>query len=151
MMQKRRNGTEELSLKRQGHQYTSFATIPVKTDYIPETLNQDFKSNHIRLVNLRPSDLAGASVQHLLGDDQSGEEIWWNAEILDLYLTCNNQKDAMFFVLYHMDDMEYQVDEMGNTEHEYYEVTLMKDYHNNLLHIRSVDLSNEDINFDFKT
>ena len=50
-----------------------------------------------------------------------------------------------------MDDMEYQVDEMGNTEHEYYEVTSMKDYHNVWLHIRSVDLTNEDMNFDFQT
>ena len=49
-----------------------------------------------------------------------------------------------------MDDMEYQVDEMGNTEHEYYEVTLMEDYHKNWLHIRSVDLTNEDIDFDFE-
>ena len=96
-------------------------------------LKQDFKSNHIRLVSLRPRDLVGASVRHLLADDQSGEEIWWNAEIVDLDLTCKNQKDPIFFVLYHMDDMEYQVDEMGNTEHEYYEVTLMEDYHNNWL------------------
>ena len=48
-------------------------------------------------------------------------------------------------------DMEYQVDEMGNTEHEYYEVTLMGDYQNNWLHIHSVDLTNEDMNFDFQT
>ena len=113
-------------------------------------LNQDFKSNRIRLVSLRPRDLVGASVRHLLADDQSGEEIWWNAEIVDLDLTCKNQKDPIFFVLYHMDDIEHQVDEMGNTEHEYYEVTLMEDYHNNWLHIRSVDLTNEDINFDFQ-
>ena len=114
-------------------------------------LNQDFKSNRIRLVSLRPRDLVGASVRHLLADDQSGEEIWWNAEIVDLDLTCKNQKDPIFFVLYHMDDMEYQVDEMGNTEHEYYEVTLMEDYHYNWLHIRCVDLTNKDINFDFQT
>ena len=50
-----------------------------------------------------------------------------------------------------MDDMEYQTDEMGNTYHEYHEVTLMEDYHNNWLHIRCVDLTNEDINFYFQT
>ena len=114
-------------------------------------LNQDFKSNRIRLVSLRPRNLVGASVQHLLADDQSGEEKWWNAEIVDLDLPCNNQKGPIFFVLYNMADMEYQVDKIGNIEHEYYEKTLMEDYHNNWLHICSVDLTNEDINFDFKT
>ena len=114
-------------------------------------LNQDFKSNCIRLVSLRPRDLVGASVRHLLADDQSGEEIWCNVEIVDLDLICKNQKDPIFFVLYHIDDMEYQVNEMGNTEHEYYEVTLMEDYQNNWLHIHSVDLTNEDMNFDFQT
>ena len=91
-------------------------------------LNQDFKSNCIRLVSLRA---VGASVRHLVADDQFGEKIWWNAEIFDLDLTCKNQKDPIFFVLYHMNDMEYQVDEMGNTEHKYYEVKLMEDCHNN--------------------
>ena len=53
-------------------------------------LNQDFKSNRIRLVSLRPRDLVRASVRHVLADDQSGEEIWRNAEIVDLDLTCKN-------------------------------------------------------------
>ena len=113
-------------------------------------IEETFFTNRIRLVSLRPRGLFGASVRHLLADDQSGEEIWWNAEIVDLDLTCKNQKDPIFFILYHMDDMEHQVDEMGKTEHEYYEVTLMEDYHKNWLHIRSVDLTNEDINFDFE-
>ena len=47
-----------------------------------QDLNQDFKSNRIRLVSLRPRDLVGASVRHVLADDQSGEEIWWNAELI---------------------------------------------------------------------
>ena len=34
------------------------------------------------------------------------------------------------------------------TKHDYYKVTLMEV---TLIHIRSVDLTNEDINFDFKT
>ena len=50
-----------------------------------------------------------------------------------------------------MDDMVYQADEMGNTYHEYYEVTLMEDYHNNWLQILCVDLANEDINFYLQT
>ena len=63
-----------------------------------QDLKQDFKSNRIRLVSLKPQDLVGASVQHLRADDQSGEEIWWNAEIVDLDLTYKNQKDPIFFV-----------------------------------------------------
>ena len=38
-------------------------------------LNQDFKSNCIRIVSLRIRDLVGASLRHLLVDDQSREEI----------------------------------------------------------------------------
>ena len=137
-------------MKNQGHPKYLLCYHSCQEKLYTQDLNQDFKSNHIRLVSLRPRDLVGASVSHLLADDQSGEEIWWNAEIVDLDLICKNQKDPIFLVLYHM-DMEYQVDEMGNTEHEYYEVTLMEDYQNNWLHIHSVDLTNEDMNFDFQT
>ena len=38
-------------------------------------LNQDFKSNCIRIVSLRIRDSVGASVQHLLANDQSREDI----------------------------------------------------------------------------
>ena len=57
----------------------------------------------MRIVDLRPRNLVGASVRHLLADDQSGEEIWWNAEIADLNLTCKNQKDSIFLHIFFKD------------------------------------------------
>ena len=65
-------------------------------------------------------------------------------------LTGKNQKGPIFFVLYHMDDMQYWVDEMVNTEHKYYKVTFTEDYHNNWFHIRPIDLTNGGINFNCK-
>ena len=53
---------------------------------------QDFKENHVK-VNLKPADLVGASVKHLLNDDHTGEETWWDAEVVNIDLSSKNQKN----------------------------------------------------------
>ena len=53
---------------------------------------QDFKENHVKVVNLKPADLVGASVKHLL-NDHTGEETWWNAEVVNIDLSSKNQKN----------------------------------------------------------
>ena len=42
------------------------------------------------------------------------------------------------------------MDESGNVENEFYEMTLMDDYTNGCLHIRSVDVTNYGVDFEFK-
>ena len=54
---------------------------------------QDFKENHVKVVNLKPADLIGASVKHLLNDDHTGEETWWDAEVVNIDLSSKNQKN----------------------------------------------------------
>ena len=54
---------------------------------------QDFKENHVKVVNLKPADLVGASVKHLLNDDRTGEETWWDAEVVNIDLSSKNQKN----------------------------------------------------------
>ena len=54
---------------------------------------QDFKENHVKVVNLKPADLVGASVKHLLNDDHTGEETWWDAEVVNIDLSSKNQKN----------------------------------------------------------
>ena len=54
---------------------------------------QDFKENHVQVVNLKPADLVGASVKHLLNDDHTGEETWWDAEVVNIDLSSKNQKN----------------------------------------------------------
>ena len=60
------------------------------------SLLQDFKHNHVKIVDLKPADLVEASVRHLLKDDDTGEEMWWDAEIVDIDLSLKNQKNPVF-------------------------------------------------------
>ena len=40
------------------------------------SLLQNFKENHVKDVDLKPADLVWASLNHLLKDDNTGEEKW---------------------------------------------------------------------------
>ena len=116
---------------------------------VPCELQHDFKSDKLKLVDLAPEDLVGASVHHLLKDDETRKDIWWDAEVVDIALE-NKKEDPVFFIMYHTDETKYDFVELGNVENEFYEITLMDDYSNGWLHIRSVDLSNGGANFEFK-
>ena len=116
---------------------------------VPCDLQHDFKSDKLKLVDLAPKDLVGASVRHLLKDDETGEDIWWDAEVVDIDLE-SEKEDPVFFIMYHTDETEYDFDELGNVENEFYEITLMDDYSNIWLHIHSVDLTNDGVDFEFK-
>ena len=118
--------------------------------FYTRSLLQDFKHNHVKIVDLKPADLVEASVRHLLKDDDTGEEMWWDAEIVDIDLSLKNQKNPVFLIFYHTDENEYKTEICGNTENEFFEITLMEDYLNNWLQIKSVDLTNDDITFDFE-
>ena len=107
------------------------------------------KSDKLKLVDLAPKDLVGASVRHLLEDDETGKDIWWDAEVVDIDLE-SEKEDPVFFIMYHTDETEYDFDELGNVENEFYEITLMDDYSNGWLYIRSVDLTNDGVDFEFK-
>ena len=111
---------------------------------------QDFKENHVKVVDLKPTDLVGTSVKHLLKDDDTGEEVWWDAEVVDIDLSSKNQENPVFFVLYHTDEKEYESEICASIKNEFFEITLMEDYLNNWLQIKSVDLTNDDISFDFE-
>ena len=111
---------------------------------------QDFKENHVKVVDLKPTDLVGTSVKHLLKDDDTGEEVWWDAEVVDIDLSSKNQENPVFFVLYHTDEKEYQSEICASIENEFFEITLMEDCLSNWLQIKSVDLTNDDISFDFE-
>ena len=112
-------------------------------------IQEDFKSDKLKLVCLASKDLVGASVLHLLKDDETGKDIWWDAEVADIDLE-SKKENPVFFIMQHTDKTEYDLDESGNVENEFYEITLMDDYTNGCLHIRSVDLTNYGVDFEFK-
>ena len=90
-------------------------------------------------------DLVGASIGHLLKDDKTGEDIWWDAEVVDIDLESKKEK-PVFFIMYHTDETEYDLDELRNVKNKFYEITLMDGYSNGWLHIPSVD----SVDFEFK-
>ena len=116
---------------------------------VPCDIKHDFKSDKLKLVDLAPKDLVGASVRHLLKDDETGEDIWWDAEVVDIDLE-SKKENPVIFIMYHTHETEYDLDELGNVENEFYEIRLMDDYSNGWLHIRSVGLTSDGVDFEFK-
>ena len=55
--------------------------------FYSRSLLQDFKENHVKVVDLKLDDLVGASVKHLLKNDDTGEEVWWDAEVVNIDLS----------------------------------------------------------------
>ena len=45
---------------------------------------EELKAGNVRVVELKRQDLIGASIHHMFEDDETGENIWWNAEVVDL-------------------------------------------------------------------
>ena len=112
---------------------------------------QDFKENNVKVVDLKLDDLVGASVKDLLKNDDTGEEAWLDAEGVNIDLSClKSEENPIFFVLYHTDEKEYESEICASIESEFFEITLMKECLNNWLQIKSVDLTNDDISFDFE-
>ena len=94
---------------------------------------QDFKENHVKVVNLKPADLVGASVKHLLNDDHTGEETWWDAEVVNIDLSSKNQKNLFLlsFIIPMKKNIKTAICEI--IEGNFFEITLMEDYLNNWL------------------
>ena len=69
----------------------------------PRPLFEEFKAGNVRIVELKGEDLIGASIRHMFEDDETGENIWWNAEVVDLDPD-SDPENSKFFVMY---------DEMG--------------------------------------
>ena len=66
------------------------------------------------------------------------------------WLKFKEPRKSSLFILYHANEKEYDTEICGNTENEFFEITLMEDYLNNWLQIKSVDLTNDDISFEFE-
>ena len=70
--------------------------------------------------------------------------------MVDFDLTSKNQENPISFVLYHTDEKEYETEICAITESNIFEITLIEVYLNNWLQIKSVNLTNNDISFDFE-
>ena len=63
-------------------------------------LYKDFKAGYVRLVELKPKDLIGASIRHMYTNGESNENIWWNAEVVDVDPDISDANEPYFFVIY---------------------------------------------------
>ena len=72
-------------------------------DFLDETFSQplykDFKADRVKLVELVPSNLIGASIRHYFYDDTE-ENVWWDAEVVDLDITSEDKSNPNYFIWY---------------------------------------------------
>ena len=70
--------------------------------------------------------------------------------MVDFDLSSKNQENPISFVLYHTHEKEYETEICAIIESNFFEITLVEVYLNNWLQIKSVDLTINDISFDFE-
>ena len=99
----------------------------------------ELKAGNVRLVELKGEDLIGASIRHMFEDDESGENLWWNAEVVDLDPD-SDPENPNFFVMY---DENGEAEEGQQEKQEYYLEPLLGDYLHHCVQIVSLDLHGE--------
>ena len=111
-------------------------------DTFSQPLCKDFKADRVKLLELVPSDLIGARICHLFYDNDTEENIWWNAEIVDLDVTSEDKSNPNYFIWY--EDCG-TMDEENLEGQEYYLEPLLNDYINNCVQVLSLDLDHNEI------
>ena len=43
-----------------------------------------------------PEDLVGATIRHLYTDQDSGEDVWWHAQVVDIDIDSENKENPEF-------------------------------------------------------
>ena len=61
---------------------------------------KNFKLGYVRLVDVKPKDLIGAIIRHMYTDRESNENIWWNAEVVDVDPDSSDTNEKDIFVIY---------------------------------------------------
>ena len=61
---------------------------------------QDFKADNVKLVELVLSDFIGTSIRYLFYDNDTEENIWWDAEVVGLGVTSNDRSNPNYFIWY---------------------------------------------------
>ena len=59
---------------------------------------KDFKVGYARLVELKPKYLFCASIRHMYTDGESNENIWWNAEVVDVDPDTSDANEPFFMM-----------------------------------------------------
>ena len=115
-------------------------------DFPDETFSQplykDFKTDCIKLVKLVPSDLIGASIHHFFYDNDTEENVWWDAEVVDIDVTSDDKNNPNYLIWY--EDCG-TMNEENMEGQEYYLEPLLNDYLNHCVKMLSLDLDHHEI------
>ena len=104
-----------------------------------QPLFEELKPGNVRLLELNGEDLIGASIRHMFENDETGENIWWNAEIVGLNPD-SDPENPKFIVMY---DENGEAEEGQQEKQEYYLGPLLGDSLDHCAKIVSLDLDAE--------
>ena len=101
---------------------------------------KDFKLRYVRLVELKPKYLIGASIRHMYTDGESNENIWWNAEVVDVDPDSSDADERDLFVIY---DESGEAEEGQQEKQECSLTPLLGGYLNHWVQVIFLDLDGE--------
>ena len=94
------------------------------------------------MVELAPSNLIGTSILHLFYDNDTEENIWWDAEVVDTDVTSEDKNKPNYFIWY---ENCGTMDEENLEGQEYYLEPRLNHYLNHCLQVLSLDLDQDQI------
>ena len=65
-----------------------------------QNLFADYKNNKLKILSVSYKDFIGASIKHMYEDSNSKENIWWDAEVVDVDMDSADMDNPNFFIIY---------------------------------------------------
>ena len=103
-----------------------------------QLLFEELKAGNVRVVELKGEDLTDVSIRHMFEDGETGENIWWNAKVVDLDPDSYPENPKIFVIYDENEEAEGQ-----QAKQEYYLEPLFGDYLVHCVQIVSLDLDIE--------
>ena len=98
----------------------------------------DFLQDKLKISSVSFKDSISATIKHQYTDDKTNEDIWWDAEVVDVDLESPDMNNPNFYILY-KDSSEEIIDFSQINDSDYFLEPLINDYLNGWVNFMSFD------------
>ena len=98
----------------------------------------DFLQDKLKISSVSFKDFISATINHQYNDDKTNEDIWWDAEVVDVDLESPDMNNPKFYILY-KDSSEEIIDFSQINDSDYFLEPLINDYLNGWVNFMSFD------------
>ena len=104
----------------------------------------DYNNNKLKILSVSYKNFIGGSIKHMYEDSKSKENIWWDAEVVDVDMDSADMDNPDFFIIY-KDSSDDIIDFSKIKDSDYFLEPLVNDYLNGCVKFISVDTDPIDV------